>query len=499
MMNFFHYLILLNFLSVTSVIQAQEAKRELITADFKEAGIEEFVKEIEQQTSYRFYYNHAQFDSFTITATVHGQALNDVLKEIFRNTGYYASIDESKHVFLTKGQLILTELPWSANNTQRDSLKMENFSFNFNNDKNINTQNAFADNKLYEIGIKINELKNSKAVISGYVRSEKNKEPVADASITVDNGNTVVGTDRNGYYSLVLSKGNHTLIIKSFGKIQARRKIILYSDGSLPIELQDEIVVLQNVLVTTQKSVNVNRPQMGVERLNIKSIKQVPTVFGEADLLRVILTLPGVKSVGEASTGFNVRGGAADQNLILFNDATIYNPSHFFGFFSAFNPEIIKDVELYKSSIPSKYGGRLSSVLNIIGREGDKKKFSGNAGLGLLTSRINVEGPIKKDRSSFILGGRTTYSNWLLKLLPERSGYKNSAASFYDVNLLISQNVNENNDLYFTGYFSKDKFNLNSDTVYGYQNKSISLKWKHMFNNKMEAAFTTGYDRYEYD
>jgi len=276
-----------------------------------------------------------------------------------------------------------------------------------------------------------------------------------------------------------------------------RRQIVVYGEGKMNIELQGQVITLKNVIVSAQKLNNVRSTQMGVQRLDIKTIKQVPVVFGEADLLRVLLTLPGVKSVGEASTGLNVRGGSADQNLILFNDATIYNPSHFFGLFSAFNPEVVKDVELYKSSIPARYGGRLSSVIDINGREGNKKNFAGSAGIGLLTSRLNIEGPLIKDKSSFIVGARTTYANWLLKILPDK--YKNSRASFYDVNFNISHEINKKNNLYITGYMSKDRFNLNSDTIYDYGNQSISLKWKHVFSNKLSVIFTTGYDRYRYN
>ena len=192
-----------------------------------------------------------------------------------------------------------------------------------------------------------------------------------------------------------------------------------------------------------------------------------------------------------------MRGGSADQNLILFNDATIYNPSHFFGLFSAFNPEVVKDVELYKSSIPARYGGRLSSVLNVNSREGNKKNITGSAGIGLLTSRLSIEGPLIKDRSSFILGGRTTYANWLLNLLPNQ--YKNSKASFYDLNLVISHTFNKKNSMYITGYASRDHFNLNSDTTYGYGNSNVSVKWKHVFNNKLNSLVTGGYDRYDYN
>ncbi|GEO10002.1 TonB-dependent receptor [Segetibacter aerophilus] len=497
-MRLFKQILLLCFLLASVTNYAQKTKSELITGAFRSADIDEFVKTIEQQTNYTFYYNRAQFDSFAVTITVTAMPLTELLKTVFQYTDFNASIDNEHHVFLTKGVSIVTTLAAPGSTNRNDSLKNARLSSNQNNGKPIIGAQTFANDKLYQIGVKTPGSNEGTAVVSLYVTSLKTQEPLSQSSIGLDGKDDVATTDSNGMYRLVLSKGRHIVTINSFGKKAARRQLIVYADGLLPVEMEDEIRVLEDVLVSTQRNINVNRAQMGSERLNIKTIKQVPAVFGEADVLRVILTLPGVKSVGEASTGFNVRGGGADQNLILFNDATIYNPSHFFGFFSAFNPEVIKDVELFKSSIPAKYGGRLSSVLNITSREGSKTKYSGTAGVGLLTSRITVEGPIQKDKSSFIFGARTTYANWLLELLPKNSNYRNSAASFYDFNLLLSQKINERNDLYFTGYASKDQFNLNNDTVYGYQNRSLSIKWKHVFNSRLEGAFTTGHDSYKY-
>src|ERR1700712_4124267 len=225
------------------------------------------------------------------------------------------------------------------------------------------------------------------------------------------------------------------------------------------IDLQGTVIALKRVIISAQKLSNVKGTQMGFQKLDISAIKQIPVAFGEPDILKAMTALPGVKTVGEASTGLNVRGGSADQNLILFNDVTIFNPAHFFGLFSAFNPEVVKDVELYKSSIPARYGGRLSSVLNVNSREGNKKKLTGGGGIGLLTSRINLEGPLIKDKTSFIIGARTTYADWLLNLLPDQ--YKNSKAGFYDLNLNINHEINKKNTIYLTGYFSKDRFNLN--------------------------------------
>lgn len=497
-MRHLKYILLFFFLVVATASRSQ-VKKELVTAAFRNADIDEFVRQVEQQTNYTFYYNHAQFDSFAVTITVDAMPLPELMKTIFLYTDFQASIDNEHHVFLTKGASIATSLFGPGNSGRTDSIKNGRYSLAGNNGKRSASANAFANDKLYQIGVKSQGTSKASVPVAISVLSAKTGEPLPGSSISLDDKGEVANTDSNGNYTLQLSPGRHVLNINSFGKKTARRQLIVYSEGSLPVEMEDEIKVLEDVLVSTQRNINVNRAQMGSERLNIKSIKNVPAVFGEADVLRVILTLPGVKSVGEASTGFNVRGGGTDQNLILFNDATIYNPSHFFGFFSAFNPEVIKDVELYKSSIPAKYGGRLSSVLNVTAREGNKTKFTGTAGIGLLTSRVTVEGPIQKDKSSFIFGARTTYANYLLRMLPENSNYRNSAASFYDLNLLISQKINDKNDVYVTAYASKDRFNLNNDTTYGYENKSLAIKWKHTFNSKLEGAFITGYDGYKYN
>ncbi|MEO6977882.1 MAG: carboxypeptidase-like regulatory domain-containing protein, partial [Mucilaginibacter sp.] len=355
---------------------------------------------------------------------------------------------------------------------------------------------ATSENKIYPIGIATNTLKPGNATLSGYVRDIRSGEPVSGASIYILALKTGIVTDQFGYFSINMPRGRQTIVIKGAGMKDTRRQIMLYSNGELTVELQNEVISLKEVKISSEKVANVRGVEMGVTRLDIKSIKQVPAVFGEADVLRVVLTLPGVQSVGEASTGFNVRGGSADQNLILLNDATIYNPSHFFGFFSAFDPDIIQDVQLYKSSIPEKFGGRLSSVLDITEREGNKKKFTGSAGIGLITSRLNIEGPLDSNKTSFIFGARATYADWLLKALPK--AYANSGASFYDINFNLSHQVDNKNNLYLTTYFSNDGFKLNSDTSYKYGNRNVSLKWKHNFSNKLYSVITAGYDRYQY-
>jgi hypothetical protein len=495
-------LILLFFASALFCFSSYGQKDTLypVTVNLKAATIGEFVTPVEEQTGFRFYYNVTLFDSLILNITADNEPLRKVLDKTFANTDFFCSIDNDRHIFISKGRMLNLSLPSGffnagkkPGNVQEQTVLIDTD----NNDENKPDQKAVLENKLYEIGDKsVNNLQHI-VTLAGYVKDAKTGEPVVGASVYVDNPRIGVSTDQYGYYSLSLPKGRHVINILSIGMKDTKRQVVLHNDGKMNIDLDGTVLTLKSVTISAQKMNNVKGTQMGLQKMDIKTIKRVPVVFGEADILRVVTTLPGVKTVGEASTGLNVRGGSSDQNLILFNDATIYNPSHFFGLFSAFNPEVVKDVELYKSSIPARYGGRLSSVLNISSREGNKKNITGSAGIGLLTSRLNVEGPLVKNKSSFILGGRTTYANWLLNLLPDQ--YKDSKASFYDVNLNISHEVNKKNTVYLTGYLSKDRFNLNSDTVYGYGNNNVSIKWKHVFNNKLNSLIAAGYDHYDYN
>ena len=479
---------------------AQKADTMLVTAGCKDAPISAFVAQLEKQTGLRFYYDSSRMDSILITVNVQRQSLPKTLETAFSGTDLTYAIDNQGHVFITRGRSLNFGLPpgfYTAINQRRREDMAEIASVQEVTADSKPVQTATLENKLYEIGSKAAPVIQNIVTIAGYVKDAATGEPVVGASVYIEKTKQGVSTDQYGYYSISLPRGRHILNVQSIGMKDTRRQLVLYSDGKMNIDLQSTVLTLKRVIISAQKINNVKGTQMGLQKIDIKTIKQVPVVFGEADVLRVVTTLPGVKTVGEASTGLNVRGGAADQNLILFNDATIYNPAHFFGMFSAFNPEVVKDVELYKSSIPARYGGRLSSVLNINSREGNKKKLTGSAGIGLLTSRLDIEGPLIKDKSSFILGGRTTYANWLLNLLPDE--YKDSKASFYDLNLNISHEFNKKNTVYLTGYLSRDRFNLNSDTAYGYGNNNISLKWKHVFNNKLNSLVTAGYDRYQYN
>ncbi|MFC6997385.1 TonB-dependent receptor [Rufibacter roseus] len=483
-------------LPFTSVF-AQTSATQTVSGSFSKISFEQFVKQVEAQTTYRFYFNPAQTDSLTVSLEANQQPLPTVLEQLFRNTDYRFAIDGEQRVFVTKGAPLQAKLPADFLNVEGEDSGDEVIPGYISGNRQ-KTQAVGSETKLYEIGIKTNKITPGNATLRGTVRDAASGEPVIGAVVMIENPLTATNTDENGNYAISLPKGRHTLKIRSVGMRETKRQLMLYSDGRLSVDLISSIVSLNEVLVKGNRDRNVASTAMGVEKLGISTIKQVPTAFGEADVLKVVLTLPGVKSVGESSTGLNVRGGATDQNLILLNDATIFNPSHLFGFFSAFNPDVVKGIELYKSTIPAKYGGRLASVLDISTREGNKQKFAGAGGIGLIASRLMLEGPIVKDKTSFLIGGRASYSDWLLAQLPNEN-LSRSKASFYDLNLGLNHTINENNTLSLTGYFSNDNFKLASDTLYKYQNQSLVAKWGHAFTDKLYNVLTASYSGYNYN
>ena len=462
--------------------------------------IQNLEKSVLEKYGYKLYYDINEFDGFNFSINIENITIEQLVSQIFSKTKYKYSIDSFNRIFISAKRVIKTKLPanlFLQNFSKQDS-SHEQYNYDYNSILIKNKLKISNENKLIEIGNNLGK-DQGKAIITGYVKDITNGEVIGGATIYIDTPFISTRTDQYGYYSISLPKGRHILKVSSIGKKEVKFQLGLHEDGKLNIELSDFVENLKEVIVYNKdRSSNFRSMQVGNVKLNIKSIKAVPMVFGEADIMKVILTLPGVTSVGEASTGFNVRGGSTDQNLILFNDATIYNPAHLFGFFSAFNSDIVKNIELYKSTIPEKYGGRLSSVLAVEMKEGNTKKWSGVAGISPITSKLTLEGPLNKGKTTVIFGGRTTYSNWILHSLPNAS-YNRSDANFYDLNLHLKHTIDAKNSLYLTGYLSNDFFNFNNDTAYQYGNKSWNLKWRHIFNNKLNGVTLVGSDQYKYN
>lgn len=490
--------IFLMLLTDYSACGQQADKR--ISGNFVQTPFGQLVKQLEAETGLRFYYDPAALDSLRVTLLIHAQPVAVVIQQALQNTRFQFAFDPNEpRVFITAGSAIETGLPKSFFDAVPIGVVADHAELD---DETARQQDgrphyvSASEYAVYEFGAPNSVV--SRATVAGHIRDQKTGEPVIGAAIYIESPSIGASTDQFGYYSLTLPVGRHDLKIRGVGIKNTKRQILLRADGKLEIEVEEDIIPLREVVIEAEKDKNISGLQMGLEKLDIKTMRQVPTAFGETDILRVVLTLPGVKSVGEGSTGLNVRGGTTDQNLILFNDAIVYNASHLFGFFSAFNPDILQTVELYKSAIPAKYGGRLSSVLDISTREGNKKKFAGSGGIGPLTSRFTLEGPLVKDKSAFIISGRASYSDWLLgKLMGRR--LQQSAAAFQDITVHISHEINEKNTLYATGYFSSDRFRLASDTTYCYHNILGSLKWRHTFNNQLYGVLTGTVSHYDYE
>ncbi|MDC0622722.1 TonB-dependent receptor [Flavobacteriaceae bacterium] len=333
-----------------------------------------------------------------------------------------------------------------------------------------------------------------KYTISGSVYDKKGNETLIGATIYFPDLNIGTTTNEYGFYSITISKGTHIISVSYLGFSDESKVLELNNKTSLNFYLSESSQALDEVVIQTDiEKINIKSTQMSVNKLTSKTIKQIPVVLGESDIIKSIILLPGVTSAGEGASGFNVRGGAADQNLILLDEAIVFNSSHVFGFFSVFNPDVIKDVKLFKGGIPSKYGGRLSSVLDIYQKEGNNKEFKLTGGIGLISSRILAEGPLKKEKSSFLIGGRSSYAHLFLPLVDN-----NNEAYFYDLNTKFNYRLNKNNNIFLSAYFGKDVFGINNSFINKYGNAVTNLRWNHLFSDKLFSNLSLIYSDYFY-
>ena len=335
-------------------------------------------------------------------------------------------------------------------------------------------------------------------IISGHIKDAENGETLIGASLLVKEDGVGVISNNYGFYSISLRPGTYTLTYSYIGYQEIEKRIDLNENMVIEIELLPETEQIEEVIVSAEKKdINITRVEMGVEKLQPATIKSIPALMGEVDLIKAIQLLPGVQSTSEGSSGFSVRGGTPDQNLILLDEATVYNASHLMGFFSVFNNDAVNDLKLYKGDVPAQYGGRLSSLLDVRMKDGNSKKFSGTGGIGNISSRLTLEGPIIKDRTTFLLSARRTYMDLFL-LLSKDPDVKNSKLYFYDTNMKLSHRFNENNRLYLSGYFGRDVMK-SPDFKMGFGNKTFTARWNHIFSQKLFLNFTTVWSRYDYE
>ncbi len=334
--------------------------------------------------------------------------------------------------------------------------------------------------------------------LSGYVKDASSGETLIGATIYVSELQAGTTTNVYGFYSLTLPKGDYTVEYGYIGFADKIESISLSANIKLDVELGFSATEIDEVVITAEaKDKNVRDIQMSVNKLDIQTLQKLPTLLGETEILRSIQLLPGVTSVGEGAAGFNVRGGSIDQNLVLLDEAPVYNSSHLFGFFSVFNPDAVKDVKLYKGGIPARYGGRLSSILDVRMKEGNNKKLAVNGGIGTIFSRLAIEAPIVKDKSSFIIAGRRSYIDILAKpfLDDEFSG---SALNFYDLTLKTNYKFSDKDQIFLSGYFGRDNFRFGDAAGFSWGNSTTTLRWNHLFSDRLFFNLTSYYSNYDY-
>ena len=332
--------------------------------------------------------------------------------------------------------------------------------------------------------------------ISGTITDKSNGETLFGASVFLKGTTIGVVTNEYGFYSLTAPEGDYTLSISYIGYTEINKEVKLDANQKMDIEIAGFSTQLEEVTVTADEPERalLRKPEMSVAKMNIATVKQMPVVLGEVDVLKSLQMLPGVTNNGEGTGGFHVRGGAGDQNLVLLDEAIIYNTSHMFGFFSVFNADAIKDMKLYKGGIPARFGGRVSSVLDVRQKDGNSKQFTATGGIGIISSRIAVEGPLFKEKGSFLVAGRRSYADLLLKAAGE-----DNSASFYDLNLKGNYILNNTNRLFVSGYFGRDAFELGGNFSSSYGNSTGNLRWNHIFNDKLFSNLSAIVSKYDYD
>lgn len=334
-------------------------------------------------------------------------------------------------------------------------------------------------------------------VLSGTVRDKKTGESLIKAVIRIQElPNAGIVSNEYGFYSLTIPKGNYAVVVSQVGYETLVQKIKLDSSVSIDFKLETKNQLREVVVESSRKNDNLTKAQMGTETINMSAISKVPVIFGEKDLLKTIQLLPGVKSAGEGNSGFFVRGGGADQNLILLDEAPVYNATHLLGFFSTFNSDAIKDATIIKGNSPSQYGGRLSSVLDVKMKEGNNQDYTVNGGIGLISSKVSVEGPLQKNKSSFILSGRRTYADVFLKATEK---FKDNILYFYDLNAKANYQINEKNKVYISGYFGRDELGLGQDFGIDWGNKTGTIRWNKIISNKLFLNTSFIYSDYNYN
>lgn len=477
-----------------------------ITITFNNTPLKEALLQLEKHLKVSIFFKEIWLKDQFVTKEFFQQDLKYVLDGLFENTTINYFINDERIILLDNG-MIYQELPidyFGEDETkelveQEPGAKMENRNNTAPIFREQFVSTTTAQNRsIITVGRQNPNAQNTTYNLSGRITIQDTSDPIQNLSISVTNGSKFAITDVNGFYSIELPPGLNKLETNLLGFQKIFQSVLLYGNGTLDLEIAESVEALEEVVVKSNRDANVKAATIGAIAINAESIKTIPLVLGERDLLKVATTLPGIKTAGEGSSGLNVRGGRADQNLFILDHAVIFNPVHFLGFFSAINPFTTQNLEIYKASIPAEFGGRLSSVFDIETKSGNTDKISGEGSIGPITANLALEIPVVKKKASLVTGFRSTYADYLLRSLEDES-LKNSEASFYDAIVKYSHDINDKNSVAATIYYSKDRFSITSDSLFGYSNRAASLKWGHTFSDRNRAILIFGSSQYKYN
>lgn len=426
----------------------------------------------------RIYFLDEWLNKITIDQSHLERTLQDVLDELFLGT-------DLSYVEINENTLVIVQDP-------RQTLARRAVITNANRERK--------EIQKVIVGVPTETTDRKPRTLTGVVKNDKNKEALIGVSISLLESNRGTTTDVNGKFTLTLSPGVHMLSLKYINYEEKIIDLQIYTDGVIVVELEETPTLLQEVVVEDRASREITTTGIGQTQLSMKEIKRAPALLGEVDLIKQVQVMPGVTTAGEAASGFNVRGGSVDQNLILYDGLPVFNSSHVFGFFSAFNSEAVRDVTFYRGGIPAEFGGRVSSVLDIRSKEGSMEKWQGSGGIGLVSTNFMVQGPIQRNKTSIAASVRTTYSDWLVNTVKSNYvGLENSTVTFYDGALKLSHMFSEKTKLTASGYISNDRFRLQGDSTYRWDTYLGSLRVDHEFNSTLSSSLSVGMGSYSYD
>ncbi|MFN8210563.1 MAG: TonB-dependent receptor [Bacteroidales bacterium] len=452
---------------------------------------------VEKTVPVRLYFADSWVDTLYLKVDSRGDSLGGLFSKSLANSGLNFIITDDRKLIFSKGYSIKTNFNKEYREYLMKSLLRPDTTTYILPQQKAEDASINEEYKVFKIGTPSSANSNGFATLSGFVTNAENKEALPGVIVYVEKIKAGAITNNVGYYSIEVPVGQCQVEYRMIGMKTTRRNVVIYSSGGLNLSLLSNTTNLNEVVVSANRENNVRNEKIGIEKISLRMLKQIPMGLGETDLLKSSLLLPGVTTVSEASSGFNVRGGSTDQNLILLDYAPIINPTHFFGFFSAFNSDIIQDVTLYKSGIPAKFGGRISSVMDIALKDGSRDKLNISGGVSPFMARLMVETPLFRKKGSLILSGRSTFSDWLLTLLKDAK-LKRSSASFYDLQGLFTYDLNKKNSISLSGYISNDNFDYYKTTGVSYSNFSSTLKWKHIYNQYLSSQVSAIISNYNY-